>query len=827
MSNGAPVLIVQPFDGHVRAALGLGIPIVSLVQHGQTFTTLGRRMAERVPTVEGDLLDPSGLTVALTTCRDHFGVQRVVQVSNERNMEHVARAALALGLEAESPHAYRNLNNKAAFLEIATGSGGVRRHWATPDRRETLDALQRHGGPWVLKPADGSGSRGILFAESWEQVAPHLDTEDWVLEEFVPGVEFSVESLSVDGRHQVFGITAKTTSGRPRFIETAHAFPALLPTSTAEAVMAEVIRFLDAATYRNGPAHTEVMLHDDGIDLIESQARLGGDRIPTIVARATGLDPEVELVRSLCVSCAPRTAPRANRAGIRYVELPHGVLRTPVTLSPHGVEQRLEVHPIAVPGTVLGEATSSSQRHVAVIGPLGPRSSPDEISTRPLRAVVTRPDSDPSPTMVLFGGTDEQLTQCVALGHRPLLVQAHDQLTPAQIEASAACVICDVGERANVDWVAAQLSPYVHLPFVSVRQYATLLRALVCEHLSIEPGSSVDTSENTSDKVRLRERIDQLGLPTPRWLQVTSAAQARRALVELGGKAALKVARGTGGVGVRMVDGGTSISLTHLAARVDDVLPGGVTSGGFLIEEALAGPLFSVESVWVQGTHIPLGVTTSEVSTESSAELRHTFPGNMPDTVRQEAFAQVDRLLGSMGMYSGGTHVEFILTDSGPVIIDAHDRPAGGLIPELVEHVLGVSSTRVAIAAQTGQLTVEQARRLQADKVAVVQFVTTRIPLALSDREVLANELVNIASIDGVAQAHVTLTEDTIRAEIDNWTRPGYVITTGGTVLDAEHVARSAADRLARALHRASEPASSALRHHLRQTSAAPTQERP
>ena len=58
-------------------------------------------------------------------------------------------------------------------------------------------------------------------------------------------------------------------------------------------------RFLTAADYRFGPAHTELIVTAKGPKIVESQARLGGDRIPAIVEAATGVAMEDEVFRLL------------------------------------------------------------------------------------------------------------------------------------------------------------------------------------------------------------------------------------------------------------------------------------------------------------------------------------------------------------------------------------------------------------------------------------------------------------------------------------------------------------------------------------------------
>jgi biotin carboxylase len=82
---------------------------------------------------------------------------------------------------------------------------------------------------------------------------------------------------------------------------------------------------LNAAGYRTGPAHTELRLTPAGPRIIESQARLGGDRIPRLVELATGIDIERAVFAALA-GRAPGAPTRSDVAWIHYFALPPGVL---------------------------------------------------------------------------------------------------------------------------------------------------------------------------------------------------------------------------------------------------------------------------------------------------------------------------------------------------------------------------------------------------------------------------------------------------------------------------------------------------------------------
>ena len=129
----------------------------------------------------------------------------------------------------------------------------------------------------------------------------------------------------------------------------------------------ELTAFLDAAGYTFGPAHTEVVHTADGPRIVESQARLGGDRIPTLIRIATGFDIEAAVFETLAgrpVAPAP-----AHAAGcVSFFRLPPGRIA-----AAGGVEQIAGlpfVHEVKFrfgPGDVLPVTRHSGSRHGYVV----------------------------------------------------------------------------------------------------------------------------------------------------------------------------------------------------------------------------------------------------------------------------------------------------------------------------------------------------------------------------------------------------------------------------------------------------------------------------
>ena len=283
---------------------------------------------------EADFADAAGYERVLREAAREFGAELIHHVGQEESMGLAARVAEDLGLAANSADSVHRLNDKVALRRLLDEHGlSPVRHADAPDWRSAAALLDRFELPVVVKPTQLSGSRGVVLVrdlaefEAWGAALDETGyTGPVLVEEYLTGPEFSVETISVHGRHHVIGVTHKRLGPPPLFVEAGHAHPA--PDSYDKAAIgAVVVEMLDAAGYRTGPAHTELRVTPAGPRIIESQARLGGDRIPRLVELATGVDLEGSVFAALAGrSPAPRSRP--DVAWIHYFALPPGVLRS-------------------------------------------------------------------------------------------------------------------------------------------------------------------------------------------------------------------------------------------------------------------------------------------------------------------------------------------------------------------------------------------------------------------------------------------------------------------------------------------------------------------
>lgn len=231
-------------------------------------------------------------------------------------------------------------------MALALRSAGVPHlRQVCSDRHADVDAwiraneLQR--SPLVLKPPKSAGTDDVFFVEQGADWRPYFDRilgkinvmlvrNDAVLvQEFASGTEYIVDTYSVDGRHGLVDVCRYTKGVRGDRLGIYECVDFVAPNNPVVATLFEYTqRVLDALGIRNGAAHAEVMLTDDGPVLIEVGARPAGSAHQDITRLATG-DSQLDRCVAHHVDDVHKTSYELRRhVRIAFVSSPRaGVLR--------------------------------------------------------------------------------------------------------------------------------------------------------------------------------------------------------------------------------------------------------------------------------------------------------------------------------------------------------------------------------------------------------------------------------------------------------------------------------------------------------------------
>jgi biotin carboxylase len=336
----ARVVIIEPVSSGValvRRAREMGLEVIVL-----THDDGDRRCPDSVLDLidQRVVVDTNDDARALEAVRRIHRTQRIHAVlpGYEYYVPLAARIGAAIGVPAVDPVAARRMRDKDLMREALRASDVDQPHFALVGSEEDLaGAVDRVGLPCVVKPVDLSGSLFVRKAATAEEALEAFRAIDAqprdldratrraaLVEEFVAGLEFSIEGFVEDGHVHVLSVTRKLLGPEPLFVEVGHVVPGDLGPCENARVVDYVERVIRALRLGLGAFHAEVRLSSRGPLLMEIAARLAGDRIPDLLLLARGIDLYGIMLRShLGLGNDGNARPlRAEWAGIRYFVRP-------------------------------------------------------------------------------------------------------------------------------------------------------------------------------------------------------------------------------------------------------------------------------------------------------------------------------------------------------------------------------------------------------------------------------------------------------------------------------------------------------------------------
>lgn len=255
----------------------------------------------------------------------------------EETLEISALVAHRLGINGLStPHAVRVSRDKIQFRKLLNEHDFNAVAYATVNNVQAIENfITTHKFDVILKPALGAGSYNTSRLNYGEKITRLPANEYWwmsrseeeyLIEEFIPGTEYSVETLSYDSRHHIVAIVERRTISDNYFVGKGHIVPANINPELHEKIKHTIEKLLDTIQYKFGPSHTEVKVFQGDVYVIETQTRAGGANIWQMVERVTGINVKREIICRLLGIEAPHQNPKVNCTGVCYFHSKKGIL---------------------------------------------------------------------------------------------------------------------------------------------------------------------------------------------------------------------------------------------------------------------------------------------------------------------------------------------------------------------------------------------------------------------------------------------------------------------------------------------------------------------
>ena len=165
--------------------------------------------------------------------------------------------------------------------------------------------------PSVIKPSDsGGGSRGVSLIwnmedleNAWVKAKPYAMSQRYIIEEFIDGIECTIESIVYSGKVFNLAISDKEIDPSTACVSKSINFMADLPEIVIKQVYKVVTNAIESLGIINGAVHTEVIVSRDltKVSLIETASRGGGGHIfSKIIEEVTGVDAPIQLGNIVC-----------------------------------------------------------------------------------------------------------------------------------------------------------------------------------------------------------------------------------------------------------------------------------------------------------------------------------------------------------------------------------------------------------------------------------------------------------------------------------------------------------------------------------------------
>jgi biotin carboxylase/uridine kinase len=324
------VVIVDPYSSGRMLAPALreaGMSVVAVT----TTPPPDRRFTDSFKPNDFDAVyeQPSEFETLLSAVAAHRPV--AVLMGTDSGVELADRLAAVLTPARANVAALSSARRHKGLMLAALEANGIPTMRATCVRGEEelaawLRANRLTETDLVLKPPRSSGTDGVTLCragEDWREKLRALigaptnmgaADDEVVVQERLHGIEYIVDTFSVDGRHSVTNVCrySKLSDGQRFAVYESIDF---LPYDAEEnpELIAYTARVLDAVGIRFGPAHTEIMLTEDGPRLIETAPRMAGSGFPWATELATGESAIGRLVADLSGTRATPVGYELNR----------------------------------------------------------------------------------------------------------------------------------------------------------------------------------------------------------------------------------------------------------------------------------------------------------------------------------------------------------------------------------------------------------------------------------------------------------------------------------------------------------------------------------
>jgi biotin carboxylase len=324
---------------------------------------------------------------------------------------------------------------------------------------------------------------------------------------------------------------------------------------------------------------------------------------------------------------------------------------------------------------------------------------------------------------------------------------------------------------------------------ISIAADVPLTVASVARALNL-PGLSLESAFLASDKVAMKKRFQETGIPIPWFQEIVSVAQLKEVSCKKGIPIIVKPVDSRGARGVLRLTEKLDLDWAFDHARSFS------SSGRVMIEEYLDGPQISTESVMIDGVGYTPGFSDRNYEyLERFAPYIIENGGHQPSSLskhEQKQITECAEMAGlALGIHTGVAKGDMVMTSEGPKVIEMAARLSGGYFStDQIPLATGVDLVGGAIKLALGE-TVEPCELVPVRQ----EGVAIRYFFPDPGRVVAVENMEKALKIQDVNKLEVFVSEGDMIEPVTNHTkRAGFVITQGKSRQEAIELAQKIID---------------------------------
>ena len=298
---------------YIQAAQEMGLKVLAVDKNPQAPALKHADWAEAA-----DISDPDACLDAATRHK----IDGVVAI-NDFGVMSASAVARALGLPGLPAEVARVATDKYLMRLAWEKAGAPSLAFKLVSSPAELEAAVADiGWPVIIKPRNsvGGGSRGVMrldegadLAAAYEFSNSFYQDDQVLVEECAQGLEHSVEAIIYQGKSHIIAISDKVKSPLPYRVDDQILYPTAETGQRLAWIHEAVEQAVAAIGQREGMAHVELAITEEGPKLFEIGARCGGGAPDPLVPYLSGVEEFKEAARLALGEPPEHLEPQLNR----------------------------------------------------------------------------------------------------------------------------------------------------------------------------------------------------------------------------------------------------------------------------------------------------------------------------------------------------------------------------------------------------------------------------------------------------------------------------------------------------------------------------------